>query len=702
MSSPLSAPENTSPLVRSASELVSESSRRHDSAATSQTIPTAIRPVNLALLTRGSRCSSLPAPKAFNQRSSPPTETAGDLSRHLSVGDSGAATPRLPSTKQSKNDPLNNHQNVAADLQLSASLSTKATASPLLSRVSSSSASITSPIAQAGSANSQNSSQRSLHEDTSTYGGTGALRSDEIKVKDFGTYVSVNSVTPAKTQKSSSHRSYTTPPRPQLALRMSTTWNQSDAGAQDSTNAIDDTSRDTWEGPQRRSTEKTKRSTSKTHGDEQIEATLANEEPLSNARSRKASHYLGLFKENAPSQDQRKSKEKSTKEGYKARKGTITPDISEQTHIEHEAKVDTESIPKEGSQNRSRHPDADKEKLETGLDNRLLPSTEVPSKQYSTEPYSDSSNRPSVEEKSPSEEQESVESIEWRSGDSSQGTLPLRLLEDIRNYHSSPGPSKEGSRKPQEVRKNRAPFHESASFGRVEHDAHEPRQITGEAQEPKIVDDDEDEYESDKEHISSATYYPHQGPSPDNLGDTSPDHTSSLDDDDSDGAKKLTRETSLDTINEESKLTTEELLQHQKRYEEVRPGNDSYQRVRTLTGIHPSSRTDSNASSASESEYDSFDEIGRSDRGEESGVTDDGDVTPTATPYAHEHFHRPKSRRGPLGAVQLQPYKHQVGGHTKVFSFSKQAICKQLNNRENEFYEVIERRHPEMLRFLPR
>jgi hypothetical protein len=29
-------------------------------------------------------------------------------------------------------------------------------------------------------------------------------------------------------------------------------------------------------------------------------------------------------------------------------------------------------------------------------------------------------------------------------------------------------------------------------------------------------------------------------------------------------------------------------------------------------------------------------------------------------------------------------------------------VCKQLNNRENEFYERIERRHPEMLMFLPR
>ncbi|KAI5291945.1 hypothetical protein KEM52_006731 [Ascosphaera acerosa] len=62
----------------------------------------------------------------------------------------------------------------------------------------------------------------------------------------------------------------------------------------------------------------------------------------------------------------------------------------------------------------------------------------------------------------------------------------------------------------------------------------------------------------------------------------------------------------------------------------------------------------------------------------------------------------PAPAPGPIGAVELKPYKHQVGGHTTVFRFSRRAICKQLNNRENIFYERIERRHPELLVFLPR
>ena len=55
----------------------------------------------------------------------------------------------------------------------------------------------------------------------------------------------------------------------------------------------------------------------------------------------------------------------------------------------------------------------------------------------------------------------------------------------------------------------------------------------------------------------------------------------------------------------------------------------------------------------------------------------------------------------PRNKVVLEPYKHQVGGHSTIFRFSKRAVCKQLNNRENEFYERIEQRHPDMLKFLP-
>lgn len=67
--------------------------------------------------------------------------------------------------------------------------------------------------------------------------------------------------------------------------------------------------------------------------------------------------------------------------------------------------------------------------------------------------------------------------------------------------------------------------------------------------------------------------------------------------------------------------------------------------------------------------------------------------------HVHDHQFTPKK---PLEAIELIPYKHQVGGHTTIWRFSKRAVCKQLNNSENKFYENIERYHRDLLPFLPR
>lgn len=66
------------------------------------------------------------------------------------------------------------------------------------------------------------------------------------------------------------------------------------------------------------------------------------------------------------------------------------------------------------------------------------------------------------------------------------------------------------------------------------------------------------------------------------------------------------------------------------------------------------------------------------------------------------HAQAPTEPQVPLGAVELKPYNHQVGGHTALFRFSRRAVCKSLSNRENEFYEAIETRHPSLLKFLPK
>ncbi|RLV95445.1 Inositol hexakisphosphate kinase 1 [Spathaspora sp. JA1] len=52
--------------------------------------------------------------------------------------------------------------------------------------------------------------------------------------------------------------------------------------------------------------------------------------------------------------------------------------------------------------------------------------------------------------------------------------------------------------------------------------------------------------------------------------------------------------------------------------------------------------------------------------------------------------------------VELRPFKNKVGGHTAIFSFSKRAVCKVLVNRENLFYEEIELKRPQLLKFMPK
>lgn len=71
----------------------------------------------------------------------------------------------------------------------------------------------------------------------------------------------------------------------------------------------------------------------------------------------------------------------------------------------------------------------------------------------------------------------------------------------------------------------------------------------------------------------------------------------------------------------------------------------------------------------------------------------EGDATTTASLHSTEAY--------PL-TVEIRPFRNKVGGHTAIFRFSKRAVCKALMNRENVWYEAVEKRHPELLKFLPK
>ncbi|KAK0388191.1 hypothetical protein NLU13_4436 [Sarocladium strictum] len=77
-------------------------------------------------------------------------------------------------------------------------------------------------------------------------------------------------------------------------------------------------------------------------------------------------------------------------------------------------------------------------------------------------------------------------------------------------------------------------------------------------------------------------------------------------------------------------------------------------------------------------------------------------LSQTIQKHIDDHVHDHHETQEQLEAIELKPYKHQVGGHTTLWRFSRRAVCKQLNNRENEFYEIIERYHRDLLSFLPR
>jgi hypothetical protein len=50
----------------------------------------------------------------------------------------------------------------------------------------------------------------------------------------------------------------------------------------------------------------------------------------------------------------------------------------------------------------------------------------------------------------------------------------------------------------------------------------------------------------------------------------------------------------------------------------------------------------------------------------------------------------------------LKLYSHQVGGHTPFFWISDKALCKPLNNNERDFYELINKYHHDLNKFLPK
>jgi len=243
-------------------------------------------------------------------------------------------------------------------------------------------------------------------------------------------------------------------------------------------------------------------------------------------------------------------------------------------------------------------------------------------------------------------------------------------------------------------------------------------------------DDDDEEEESDKDEISSALYIPH--PAPSRATGSSLGHKTSP------VKGQYSNPVSQRPLIETGKQKDDDI-----RYKDceespefdlsIQSGDDEYRyqgrRLSVIAdddykGYHSNTEGYSSAASGFSDFSDSYDELsnGENDRsgsGYRTALSETEDITPTATPIAprphikydqaldnrKQHSSSAQSKivpQVPLGAVELKPYNHQVGGHTALFRFSRRAVCKSLSNRENEFYEAVEKRHPQLLGFLPK
>jgi hypothetical protein len=419
--------------------------------------------------------------------------------------------------------------------------------------------------------------------------------------------------------------------------------------------------------------------------EKKIEATLAKTEHPTSARSRKASHYLRVFKD-ANNEDLKK-RETKTKD-RRPMERTLSA-LSEE---------------------RSLKPDSNDTSALTGqlqeISRTLSP---VQSPQAGpTESYFEKAPAPPRGTLSPAPsavaDQPHLDESTIR-----RHQLPYRLLEEIRRYGGltpagNPGSSFSRSLPTSAVEKLNA----HVSFGATVDEHEEPSDYfhVNDAPNAERSPASEEEDDSEREQISSALYFPHR----------------SLKTAEQSAQEPQDRATEVNDIgkrvpDQAGKIpkgwATERNVQTPKEVEISLQSQDTNQCLHGDIPTAASFKKDDDqplmSSSvdalSAESESESLAESTHSLLGYESSATDDLGTTPTATTHKQESKAASTAAQqppAPLGAVELKPYDHQVGGHSTVYRFSRRAVCKQLNNRENEFYETVERQHPELLEFLPR
>ena len=451
--------------------------------------------------------------------------------------------------------------------------------------------------------------------------------------------------------------------------------------------------------------EQRRRSTSRSSQgrvEKSIEATLAEEAPISNARSRKSSHMLGLFRENtAPIETRRTSQNakaihdtsgdgKWNKSNEIVGSGNSCRQFNARSMTEPQDKrTDNESTASVCNSKMTRR-ESSRKSLSDELRSEITWARSV---------LNSSCNDSAAEERVPQETAKNT-SQPKSSDRSSRKRLPSRLLEEIREHHNLDTPFHDKFRTSQTKSTGQQPILKTKGAADELHSSKfqsstECKVVNShKTSEEQETEDDDD---SDKEQISSALYFPHQAPSPDALQDMNINEARAKKEAAQDDGQLLP-EAALSPGDEPGNDSGDVDINLQSRNRSRHLHGDLQQARPPVTTDHDLANLMSDiASSASESETESLDY---------SSQTDNAEITPKASPASKGSYFQIRGRKArpttPLGAVELKPYNHQVGGHTTVFRFSKRAVCKQLTSRENRFYELVEKHHPELLKFLPK
>lgn len=438
-----------------------------------------------------------------------------------------------------------------------------------------------------------------------------------------------------------------------------------------------------------------------------ISAIIANE---SSSRSRKGSQRLGLFKENSKAIEERE-REKKKREDRAIEK---EKERQEKRRAKERDEQTKETVSK-GKQSAAVTPlnttlvEQHKERIlqETGPGSFSVPRTK-------DEKYSSSSRDVASSEAFPGDSSSSQSSVpDAPLPQVAQAGHSAHIDANHRLRAQSPISGLIESERSDRHAGSSASSYTSTIVGRKSDNEHAIGS-DGDDSERTVSDHNDEDDEDAEDEISSAVYFPHTTPS------VTRTHSSSTlvrgQDPDAYSAP-LRRPESKQQVEKSQNVGYQDRDQDSEFELSIQNGPDEsfYHGARKqvpeddITGGYASAASSaiSEFSENSEDYESSTDDIERSAAQDESDI----DVTPNAkqnnvkqqpVPSHSNQKYDKASAEAPLGAVELKPYKHQVGGHTALFRFSKKAVCKSLSNRENEFYEAIETRHPELLRFLPR